>query len=167
MIIKLNHYDFTLERNDAQIWGEEREAALKRFTEILRTWQLSMPDVVPQLLDFSLGDFYKYGLIEYWVANEEKEGYCGKFLFLFKGQTCPYHYHAKKHETFFVVKGTITMNIEGVESEHPQGSLVALDQNKSHSFTGLTDALILEVSKPCTPGDNFFKDKNVGGDGRL
>ena len=158
--------DFTLERNDAQIWGEEREAALKRFTEILRTWQLSMPDVVPQLLDFSLGDFYKYGLIEYWVANEEKEGYCGNFCF-YSWQTCPDHYHAKKHETFFVVKGTITMNIEGVESEHPQGSLVALDQNKSHSFTGLTDALILEVSKPCTPGDNFFKDKNVGGDGRL
>lgn len=159
--------DYTLDRKDAQIWGDERERALKKFTEILRSWQLSMPDVMPQVLDFTLGDFYKYGLIEYWVANEEKEGYCGKFLFVFNGQTCPYHYHELKHETFFVLKGTVSMNIDGVEHQYTQGSIIRLNQNVSHSFTGVGDALLLEISKPCTPGDNHFKDKKIGGNGRL
>ena len=40
-------------------------------------------------------------LIENWVVNEEDEGYCGKFLFVFDGQMCPCHYHPFKHDTCF------------------------------------------------------------------
>jgi len=44
-----------------------------------------MPSVFPPLiLDFGLGNFFKTGHIEYWIANEEKESYCGKFIFMFK-----------------------------------------------------------------------------------
>ena len=102
-----------LERKDAQIWDKTRDETLTRFNKVMKKWGLTMPPVEPQLLDFGLGDFYKTGLIEYWVANEEKEGYCGKFLFVFDGQTCPYHYHKMKHETFFIVKGKVKMKVNG------------------------------------------------------
>ena len=96
-----------LERKDYQIWGEEREEALRKYKEIIESWGIRMPEVKPQVLDLGLGDFYKVGLIEYWIANNEKEGYCGKFLFVFDSQACPYHHHNFKHETFFILKGKI------------------------------------------------------------
>lgn len=55
--------------------------ALAAFKKRLRKWGLAMPAVKPLVLDFGLGDFYRTGLIEYWIANETRAGYCGKYLF--------------------------------------------------------------------------------------
>ena len=85
--------------------GQQREMILASFLQQIEEWQIALPPVEPLVLDFGLGDFSKYGLIEYWIANEMRAGYCGKYLFLFDGQTCPLHRHTGKHETFFVVKG--------------------------------------------------------------
>jgi len=154
-----------IERKGFQIWGEEREQALNDFKAVLAEWGLTMPDVEPQVLDFGLGDFHKDGLIEYWLANNEKEGYCGKFLFVFDGQTCPYHHHDFKHETFFIVKGAVLMNVDGKEVVKKEGDLLAMEQGSDHSFTGKGPALLLEVSKPCQPNDNIFANKEIGDNG--
>lgn len=109
-----------LERKGYQIWGEKREKILTQFKNVIENWGMKLPEVDPQVLDLGLGEFEKTGLIEYWVANEEKEGYCGKFLFVFDGQTCPYHYHEFKHETFFVLKGKVIMNVDGKTMAKPK-----------------------------------------------
>lgn len=154
-----------LERVDYQIYGDQREQALSRFNARLEEWGLKMPDVEPQVLDLGTGKFDEIGLIEYWVANNEKEGYCGKFLFVFDGQTCPYHHHDLKHETFFVMRGKVKMNVDGKESVMEPGAVLAMDQGSNHSFIGLGDALLLEISKPCKENDNIFPDKSIGVDG--
>ncbi|MFH1824055.1 MAG: D-lyxose/D-mannose family sugar isomerase [Candidatus Firestonebacteria bacterium] len=151
-----------LERKSYQIWGKKRDWALNKFKKVLKKWKINMPKVKPQVLDLGLDNFYKVGLIEYWVANENKEGYCGKFLFVFNGQTCPYHKHNFKHETFFILKGKVKMKIHGKESIKKQGNLVMVPQGSYHSFIGLGNALLLEVSKPCKPNDNIFENKKTG-----
>jgi len=154
-----------VERKDFQVYGTEREEALERMKSRLREWGITMPDVEPQVLDLGLGEFYKTGLIEYWLANETEEGYCGKFLFVFDGQTCPYHHHDFKHETFFIVKGDVSMVIDGKETIKREGDLLAMKQGVDHSFTGKGDALLIEVSKPCSPNDNIFENKAIGDNG--
>lgn len=156
-----------LERKDAQIWGKIRDDALSRFNEVMKKWGLTMPPVEPQLLDFGLGDFYKTGLVEYWVANEEKEGYCGKFLFVFDGQTCPYHHHDLKHETFFVLKGRVKMKVGQAEVVKSEGDVLVMPPGIDHLFTGQGEALLLEFSKPCKPNDNIFENKQIGENGIL
>ena len=156
-----------LERKDYQIWGEEREKALRKSKEIIENWGIRMPEVEPQVLDLGLDDFYKIGLIEFWIANEEKEGYCGKFLFVFNRQTCPYHHHNFKHETFFILKGKVEMIIDGKEMVKEQGDVLAMNQKIDHSFTGIGHALLLEVSKPCQPNDNIFENNGIGENGIL
>ena len=156
-----------LERTGYQIRGKHRQEALGKFRKIMNRWGLTMPAVEPQALDFGLGGFYKTGLIEYWLANENRQGYCGKFLFVFDGQTCPYHHHNLKHETFFVLKGKVRMKVGQKESVKSQGSLIIMPQKLAHSFTGLGNALLLEVSKPCKPDDNIFTDKQIGENGIL
>jgi N-acetylneuraminate synthase len=120
-----------------------------------------MPAVEPLVLDFGLGDFDKVGLIEYWIANEEAAGYCGKFLFVLDGQTCPKHHHKAKLETFFIVKGQVEMEYDGRVRTMNPGDTLRVECGKPHRFTGRGPALLIEVSKPCIIDDNHFADPRI------
>jgi D-lyxose ketol-isomerase len=134
---------------------------LVAFKEILKSWGLVMPPVEPLVLDFGLGDFYRIGLVEYWVSNEVEAGYCGKFLFVFDGQTCPMHLHHGKHETFFIVKGQVEMKYAGSTRLMAPGEVLRVDTYQPHSFTGVGPALLLEVSQPCQVDDNYFDNRKI------
>lgn len=141
----------------------EREEILRKAKEIINSWGLRMPEAVSIVLDFGLGDFYRFGLVEFWIANEEKEGYCGKFLFLFPNQSCPAHHHKIKHETFFVLKGRLGIRVDEGEKLLNEGEIVPMPQGTVHSFWALDGpALVLEVSKPCLPKDSIFEDEIIG-----
>jgi D-lyxose ketol-isomerase len=141
--------------------GAESEQALVRFHRQIDAWGLAMPPVEPLVLDFGLRDFEKIGLIEYWIANETEAGYCGKYLFVFDGQTCPMHCHRTKHETFFVVQGRARVVYDGRELEMKPGDVLPVAPGKFHSFTGLGPMLLLEVSKPCRVDDNYFENPDI------
>lgn len=147
------------------IHGREREQALEQIREQVGRWGLTLPDVDPLPLDFGLGRFREIGETEFWIANETGHGYCGKFLFLFGGQTCPYHEHRIKHETFYVVKGTIRMRTEDGEITMRQGERLVMPPGSPHAFTGIGPALVLEVSMPSVPRDSYFEDKRIGENG--
>lgn len=151
--------------HDVELQGPEREEALARLFEQVGEWGLTMPDVPPLPLHFGLGRFYEVGETEFWIANETELGYCGKFLFVFDGQTCPFHRHRMKHETFYVLKGAIRMKTDSGERVMEQGSVLAMPPGVGHSFTGVGPALILEVSLPSVEGDNLFADKQIGDNG--
>lgn len=151
---------------DICVSGPVRTAALRAFKKQLRAWGLAMPPVEPLVLDFGLGNFKKTGLIEYWIANEAKAGYCGKYLFVFDGQTCPEHCHRDKHETFFIVKGQVRMRSRGRAARMKSGDVLPVPPGGRHSFTGVGPALLLEVSKPCKVEDNYFTDRRIPIGGR-
>lgn len=148
--------------DDFELQGSERDQAIAAACDQIGRWGLKMPPVTPLPLHFGLKRFRETGEIEFWIANEKDLGYCGKFLFVFDGQTCPTHHHAIKHETFFVVKGSIRMNVNGGERLMAEGDLLAMPPGAVHSFTGVGPALILEVSMPSILGDNFFADQSIG-----
>ena len=98
----------------AVLKGDSAEKALAAERRQLREWGVTMPPGEALVFDFGLGQFDRIGEIEHWIANEVDEGYGAKFLFLQDGQTCPTHYHKQKHETFFIVKGSVLMVLDGV-----------------------------------------------------
>ena len=148
-----------------QVTGEKRRRALERCHSVIEGWGLTMPEVEPLALDFGLGKFDETGEIEFWSAKEEEAGYCGKFLFVDDGQTCPYHRHDRKHETFFVMKGQVRMVVDGEEKILKEGDILVMPPGQRHSFTGMGPALLLEVSMPSVRNDNFFADGDIGDDG--
>jgi mannose-6-phosphate isomerase-like protein (cupin superfamily) len=150
-----------------QVTGEKRAQALAHCRDTIQSWGLTMPDVEPLALDFGLGKFDEIGEIEFWVANELEAGYCGKFLFVADGQTCPYHHHDLKHETFFVLKGTVHMVVDSDEMVLQEGDALVMLPGQRHSFTGVGPALLLEVSMPSLRQDNFFTDAAIGDNGIL
>ena len=141
--------------------GPQAQRALDAFQQQMTAWGLRAPPSQPLVLDFGLGDFARVGLIETWIANEVEAGYCGKYLFVFDGQTCPMHRHRQKHETFFLVKGCVSMLYDGVAREMREGEVLAVDRWKYHSFTGVGPALLLEVSMPCVVDDNYFENRSI------
>ncbi|NLC57745.1 MAG: cupin domain-containing protein [Armatimonadetes bacterium] len=153
------------EYDHLEVQGAEREEALAAIREQIAAWGLAMPPVTPIPLHFGLDRFREVGETEFWVANEAEHGYCGKFLFVLDGQTCPYHHHRVKHETFFVLKGRIRMKVGDDERVMAEGDLLAMPPGTGHSFTGIGPALILEVSMPSTLQDNFFADRRIGDNG--
>jgi len=141
--------------------GKLRQEALAASNEHFQKWNITMPNVEPLVLDFGLGDFYKVGHIEYWIANENQAGYCAKCLFVFDGQTCPMHSHKEKHETFFIVKGSVKITLDEQIKEMHSGDVLSVNYGQSHSFTGIGPALLLEVSKPCVIDDNYFENPDI------
>jgi len=160
-------------RSDPAPWWDDKhrpdsgevQEALAECHEQLAVWGLTMPSVKPTVVDFGLGDFRHKGLIQYTIANEVTAGYCGKFLFVFAGQTCACHQHGVKHETFVVVKGEVTMHVAGEARTLSAGDTLAIPTGVNHSFTGATNALLLEVSMPSSAGDNRFTDRRIGNEG--
>jgi mannose-6-phosphate isomerase-like protein (cupin superfamily) len=148
-----------------QAAGPKRENALAHCREVIQRWGLTMPPGEPLVLDFGLDEFEKTGEIEFWIANEPEVGYCGKFLFVADGQTCPYHQHHKKHETFFVLKGEVRMVVDDEEKVLKEGDVLVMPPDQRHSFTGIGPALLLEVSMPSMREDNFFADQRIGDHG--
>jgi mannose-6-phosphate isomerase-like protein (cupin superfamily) len=141
--------------------GREREEALDKCYKIVASWGLKLPDVRPDPLHLGLNDFYNTGLIEFNINNDVEHGYCGKFLFMFKGQTCPRHHHKKKHETFFIVKGKVKMELNGRTFVMQQGDRLIVEQYARHQFTALEDSLILESSMPDLIDDSIFDDQRI------
>jgi quercetin dioxygenase-like cupin family protein len=148
-----------------ELQGPERETALAAIHDQIAAWGLKMPQVTPLPLHFGLDNFKEIGETEFWVANEAKHGYCGKLLFVFDGQTCPYHRHDMKHETFFILKGSVSIKVNEKDRLMHEGELLVMPPGVGHSFTGVGPALILEVSMPSILQDNFFADKRIGQDG--
>lgn len=141
--------------------GEERERVLQRIHQTVAAWGLKLPDVPPDPLHFGFHNFSEIGETEFNVNNNVEQGYCGKFMFQFAGQTCPMHHHRKKHETFFIVKGKVEMELAGKSYILNQGDRLIVDQFAKHRFTALEDSLILESSKPDLVDDSIFDDQKI------
>ncbi len=91
--------------------------------------------------------------IEQIITNNEK--YCGKILFLNQGYKCSYHYHKLKDETFYILNGIVLMNINGKEQVVIPESIIHISPGTKHSFAGLTDAKILEISTRHFDDDSY------------
>jgi len=59
---------------------------------------------------------------ESWIANNDQ--YCGKLLFFKKGKRCSFHYHKKKHETFYVQSGRLLVVYSPNDCLSPSGEQV-------------------------------------------
>ncbi len=141
--------------------GPEAEGYVRAALAQIGEWGIVMPDTPPLVLDFGLGDFQNVGEIEFWIANEEAAGYCGKFLFMNTAQTCPRHMHRDKLETFFIVRGAIEMTYDKRSFTMEAGATLRAERGKEHRFTAREPSLILEVSQPSVIADNYFEDTRI------
>ncbi len=80
---------------------------------------------------------------EHIIVN--KSEYCGKKMYFVKGKQCSLHYHQKKDETFFVIKGAVMMYYTSLGNALEQQAFQNLD-----AWEKWCDSEIL------IPGDSFY-----------
>ena len=88
---------------------------------------------------------------EKWIVN--KEEYCGKLLFFFKGKRCSWHYHKIKDEVFFVQSGKILVRY-GKDKDISRCKEVILERGDTfhvavgliHQMQALEDTELFEFS---------------------
>ena len=67
---------------------------------------------------------------ELWRANNEEEGYCGKLLYIKKGHSSSMHYHANKHETFYILKGKLELEL--IDTQSTQRTSIILEEGDTY-----------------------------------
>lgn len=91
---------------------------------------------------------------EAWIVN--RPDYCGKMLFVKKGYRCSKHYHVKKAETFFILKGKVLFEYGNSDKQILQpGDIIDIPRQKLHRFTGLEDSQIVEFSTHHEDDDSY------------
>lgn len=94
------------------------------------------------------------------IVNCDK--YCGKLHYLDKGAENSYHSHEAKQETFYCLEGEAVLKIGG--KEFPLDRPITVFPGETHSFRGITDAVIMEVSTPHDDSDVYRLTESKPGD---
>lgn len=68
---------------------------------------------------------------EEWLVNDT---YCFKRMFLNEGYQSSLHFHNVKDETFYVVNGTVMLNVDGVMHRLEAGDYKRIKPGSLHRF---------------------------------
>jgi len=97
---------------------------------------------------------------EKWVVN--KEDYCGKLLFFFKGKKCSWHYHKVKDETFYIQSGKIELFWSSGDSLEEANSIILekgdawhVPIGQRHQMIALEDTELFEFSTQHFDEDSY------------
>ena len=81
---------------------------------------------------------------ELWLANNQDNNYCGKILFIEKGNSTSMHYHEDKHETFYVIDGTLRVDMLKDKSKPKQIGKYLLHHIHQRHLPRLLDSSYLD-----------------------
>jgi len=99
---------------------------------------------------------------ELWLVNNEKENYCSKILHILSGCNTSMHFHALKHETFYIQKGTLLIKIINTQTKEikevilNEGDTFELDRLIPHQLIAKNgDVTFLETSTFHRDSDSY------------
>lgn len=96
---------------------------------------------------------------EKWLCNNEE--FCGKLLTIREGAKFSMHFHAKKREVFWVIKGEISLGWIELEDACPMvqrlqaGDCFEIPRFLPHQITALEDSEVVEFSTHHDDADSY------------
>lgn len=107
---------------------------------------------------YGMQHFRQTGAIIISVINRE---YCKKLIIVLPGQKHPVHSHKVKEETFQLLYGDLTVDIEGKVKELRPGDMQTVLRREKHSFTSVRGAIFEEVSTTHVRNDSYYEDPKI------
>ena len=83
---------------------------------------------------------------EIWYAHTER--YAGKVLEVNRGHLLSLQKHRVKHETLYLLTGSIRLTLDGEVMPWLPGNAIAIPPGTVHRMEALEDSVLLEVSTP-------------------
>ena len=107
---------------------------------------------------YGMQHFRQFGAIIISIMNRE---YCKKLIIVLPGQTNPAHMHKVKEETFQVLYGDLTVDIEGEKHVMHPGDTRTVLRGQMHAFTSDTGAIFEEISTTHVRNDSYYEDPKI------
>lgn len=107
---------------------------------------------------YGLERFREYGITAITVVNRE---YCKRLMVVLPGQKHPEQWHNLKDETYHILYGDVTVELDGKKSTHKSNDVITISHGVKHSFWTSHGAIIEEVSSSYSMNDSFYTDPAI------
>jgi N-acetylneuraminate synthase len=95
------------------------------------------------------------------IITQVNREYCKKILVIFPGQTNPEHFHKKKEETFIVLKGELSVVLEGSAHQVGPGQVLVIPRGSKHILSSVEGCVVEEISTQHFANDSYYSDTHI------
>lgn len=107
---------------------------------------------------YGMQHFRQFGAIIISIVNRE---YCKKLIIVLPGQKHPSHLHKVKEETFQLLYGDLTVELDGETVHMLPGDTRTVLRGSKHAFTSETGAIFEEISTTHVRNDSYYDDPKI------
>ncbi len=150
-----------LRTNTRQVFIREQvNDIVQRVKEIIQKSNVLIPPRVNLEIShhYGLENFYQYGLTMVTIVNRE---YCKKMIIMLPKQRHPEQFHRQKEETFYILWGSVWLNLDDEERLCRAGEIVTIERGVRHSFHTDDGVVIEEISSTHFVDDSFYTDPAI------
>lgn len=145
--------------------------ALKEVRSLIRKSHTVIPDGSKMYLSHHYGEenFITHGATIIECFNIKH--YAKKIIVVLPKQKHPPHFHHRKHETFHVLYGDLTVKTLGGTKESPndgwishdmiKGNWLSVDTCVYHGFTSINGCVFEEISTHQYDSDSVYVDRSI------
>ena len=150
-------------RDDVQLCNT-REAVYKIVRDVkvlIRKSRVAVPGQCELEIShhYGLDRFRETGITAITVVNR---AYCKRLMVVLPGQKHPEQWHDVKDETYHILYGDVTVDLDGIQTTHKANGVITIPHGIKHSFWTKTGAVIEEVSSNYSANDSFYTDPAIG-----
>jgi sialic acid synthase SpsE/quercetin dioxygenase-like cupin family protein len=131
-----------------------------QLRQLLKKKKIALPPYVDIEVShhYGLERFSEYGAILIKIINLS---YSKMLVVLVPGQAYPRHHHIQKDETYHLLHGDLTVEVEGKETHLKEGDVLSIARGSKHSFRSSKGAIVEEVSTTYVQGDSVYEDASI------
>ena len=147
------------ELDTKELRGQVNEI-VTQLRQLLKKKKIALPPYVDIEISHhhGLDRFAERGAILIKIINLS---YSKMLVVLFPGQSYPRHHHILKDETYHLLHGDLTVEVEGEETILAEGDVLSIGKGSKHSFRSTKGAIVEEVSTTYVQGDSVYVDASI------
>ena len=107
---------------------------------------------------YGIERFYEYGITMITVVNRE---YCKKLIVVLPGQVHPEQLHKIKEETYHVLYGNVTVQLNGEVHQKKSSDVLVVPRGQTHAFESKSGCIIEEISSSHIVDDSYYTDPAI------
>jgi N-acetylneuraminate synthase len=111
---------------------------------------------------YGIEKFREFGLTAITVVNRN---YCKRLMVVLPGQKHPEQWHNQKDETYHVLYGDVTVELDGEQTTRKANDVVTIPHGIKHSFWTKSGAVIEEISSNYSSDDSYYTDPAISSNG--
>lgn len=142
-----------------QLW-ERVYQIVERLRGMLRESRVALPPYV----DLEISHHYGIERFDEWgavLAHVINRAYSKMLVVMVPGQSYPRHHHLQKDESYHILVGDLSVEVEGEKHELKAGDVLSVARGMRHSFRTKSGVIIEEIATTYFRGDSVYEDEGI------